>query len=67
MYTVMQRAKIAAKGLLCATLEEALEVANRKIASATPGMRTTLTNDATGERYDEAGIAALTRLKEIEG
>lgn len=67
MYTVMQHGGIAAKGLPCATLEEALEVANRKIADATPGMRTSLTDDSTGQRYDEEGIAALTRLRDIEG
>jgi hypothetical protein len=49
MYTVTQESWLASKASACATLEEALEVANGKIAEKAPGTRVTLKNNLTGQ------------------
>jgi hypothetical protein len=65
MYTVTQESWLASKASPCATLDEALGVANRKIAEKAPGTRVTLKNNLTGQVYDEKGILALTSVLNV--
>ena len=65
MYTVTHESWLASKASPCATLEAALEEANRKIAEKAPGTRVTLKNNLTGQVYDEKGILALTSVLNV--
>lgn len=64
-YTIFNRAgKLAVAGHKRATLEAALDWANELIVNRTGRSSVSITDNDTGETYDETAIAELTRLRE---